>query len=411
MSLANTHIDVTAEWRTLAKLCDPNFTSHVDSATDALFTNERKRIFSAIKQSFDLYGSVSPESIEMFYGETSPAELDVMVGTDITVLLDRLHNVATRRQLVEKAKQLEALANGQALDFDAVHKTLEFTPLLQEEDTTLTPGTTKFLADLHRKMEGTYKFTSTGFQSFDIALGGEWATGLTLIGALPGSGKTTLAFQSALDTALADGTASGFFSMEMGKDRLIARGVSHLADIALNKIKIGDLTQEERERVEYWTNRINDLPIHMVARGGMNVTNIIGYMREFMNKGVKVFYIDHLQCIASDIDNRNAALGHITRTLKTFADKYGLKVILLCHLVKKDGRLEVRDSGEPQGIAETFMTLTAESKDEKVRIEVGFEKNRDGDTRSFPMIFDKPKQRFIDGLAQIRPMNISIAAD
>lgn len=398
MALINTHIDIVAEWRTLAKLMDANFTHYVETITERLFTGNRAEVFDAIKQSYTLYESASPESIEMFYGNTCPPELDVHVSTDITVLIDRLVYVAMRREAVEKANALELWAKNQTLDLDNLHKILEFAPLLQEEDITLQPGTQKFLADLNRKMEGTYKFTSTGFPSFDIALAGEWPTGLTLLGALPGTGKTTFAFQAAVDTALKDGTPSGFFSMEMKKDRLIARAVAHLADIPLNKIKIGDLDDSEKQRVEYWTNRINELPINVVDKGGLSVTEIIGYMRKMMNTGIRVFYIDILQRIISDIDNRNQALGHITQTLKTFADKYGLKIILLSHLVKKDGRLEVRDSGEPSGIAETFITLTADSKNDIVNIEVGFEKNRDGDTRPFHMRFDKPKQRFTDGI-------------
>lgn len=411
MASVNTHLDSSVEWKALAHFLDPKFFDWIYRCSAELFTNGRAEVFDAIRQSHMTYGIVTPESIEEFLGKQSPAELDVPISNNIDVLINRLINVSVRRQIKEKARQLEAIADGATIDIDNIHSILEFVPVMQEQDASIVPGTQEFLADLNRKIEGTYKFVSTGFQSFDVSLSGEWPVGLTLLGALPGVGKTTIAFQSMVNMAIREGTPSLIFSMEMSKKRLVARAVANLADIPLNKIKIGDLTTTERESVEHWTNYINDLPIYVVSMPAMNVSQIIGYMREYMNKGVKVFFIDHLQCIISEIENRNNALGAIARALKAVADKNGLRTILLCHLTKKEGgRLEVRDSGEVQGVAETFITLSTDSKDDLVRVEVAFEKNRDGDTRPFPMMFNKPMQRFIDGLETCK-QSMSVAAD
>lgn len=408
-------IDTSTEWRVLAKLCDSQFIWYVDLITAELFTNERKEIFEAIATSYREYGSVSPESLQTYLGYATPAQLDISVMAEMPPMVDRLHLMAVRRQLEEKSRALKALSTQKELDLDEIQRVLEFAPILSEEDTGLATGVQQFLAELHRKREGNYAFIPTGFPSLDQAFGGEWPTGLTLIGALPGTGKTALMMQSATKMALENGTGVGIFSMEMKKPRLIARAVANYTEIPLNSIKIGDVDDQQVKLIEEWSNRIAALPIQFVEKSGLNVHQIISYMRRMMAHGIRVFFIDHLQCISYEGENRNQALGQITRLLKAFADRHNLKVVLLCHLVKKDGgRYEVRDSGEPQGIAEVFFVMQADGKDDVVRVEFIPEKNRDGDTRPMSFLFNKPYQRFVDGLVRLpdeKRSTVAAAAD
>lgn len=68
---------------------------------------------------------------------------------------------------------------------------------------------------------------STGFFELDAALGGGIGTGLTGLGAISALGKTTLAVQIANNIAK-QGNDVLFFSLELGRDELIAKTLSRL---------------------------------------------------------------------------------------------------------------------------------------------------------------------------------------
>lgn len=65
----------------------------------------------------------------------------------------------------------------------------------------------------------------TGFDSFDKALDGGISQGLTILGAVPGLGKSTFALQMAFNIAKA-GTPVLIFSMEMSAHQLMAKAIT-----------------------------------------------------------------------------------------------------------------------------------------------------------------------------------------
>ena len=63
------------------------------------------------------------------------------------------------------------------------------------------------------------RFVKTGFQSLDTALGGGIANGLTILGAKPGSGKTSLVHQIAEHISSAEIPVL-YFSLEMSREQI-----------------------------------------------------------------------------------------------------------------------------------------------------------------------------------------------
>lgn len=403
----NVHLDTVLEWRLLAALTDPKFADYIYRVTPALFTNERVKLFDAIKQSHMAYGSVTPESIQIYYGKEAPQEIEVSVVQDIVPIIDRLHTIAIRRQLKEKGQRLQQIADQPTLSLDEVQSTLEFSPLMREESAELADGTQEFLAKYRLKKNRNYEYISTGFDTLDEYLGGEWSVGFTLLGGLPGTGKSALVTQSQLEMAIQHNIASMQINLEMEKGAIIKRMAANIANIPSDDITIAALTDEEEARLERAINQINSLPIKILCNSDMDVTRIVGYIKEYSQKGIKVFFVDHLQLIQSSNDNRNNALGDIAWALKIAAHKYQVRIILLTQLTKKDGKYVVRDSGEVESKAEVFFSLFAESADLRRVIKVEFMKNRDGRLGEFPLIFESRYQRFIDNSM----VNRAVAAD
>lgn len=405
MADVNMHLDTVLEWRCLGHLTDPKFYSWIDRITPALFTGERVAVYEAIRQAHSVYGDVTPEGIENFLGKPSPTQLDITVGTNIESIIDRLSNVALRRQLYEKGRKFISLAEEQTLALDKVQSELEFTPIMREEDAELLPGSQILLANYRRKKENTYHYVSTGLPALDSFMRGEWQIGFTLLGALSGTGKTSLALQSMLEMAKL-GIPSLMVNLEMEKEMLIERLAANVASIDSNDIAIANLTDEEEKRFESAVNYINNLPIKMICNSDLEVNRIIAHIKEWAGKGYKVFFIDHLQLIKSANENRNNALGEIVWALKIIANKLKIRIVVLTQLTKKDGGYEVRDSGEVRSKAETFFILSSDSDADRRTVTVTFEKNRSGKLGSFPLIFEAKYQRFED-----RYLQQSIAAD
>lgn len=393
-------IDSVAEWRLLAALTDKKHYDHILSIKPELFTNDRKLLLSAIQQCYLTYQSVSPEGIEAFYGKIAPAELDVSIVDTVEPLVDRLHTIAIRRQLIEKSRELQVIAEQQTLNLDSVHSALEFIPLIQDEDDSILSGSQELLTRYKRKKDGKYEFISTGFPMLDSYLGGEYAAELTLLGGEPGTGKTAFAFNSMINMAF-QGIPSGMINLEMTKDLIVMRGAANLADVDAEDIMVGALSDDEEKRFEYAVNTINSLPIHVISTRGINVTTLIGHIRSLSRKGCKVIFIDHLQLIESDNDNRNQALGEITLALKNAASKFHVKVVILTQLTDKGGgKYVVRDSGDVESKVDTFFVMIANGDEPIRRITFRMEKNRNGKLGEFPMLFYSTRQRFVDATSK-----------
>ncbi len=87
-------------------------------------------------------------------------------------------------------------------------------------------GIQDFIADIERRRNK--ECVSTGFENMDDILDGGFYPGLYIIGAVSSLGKTTFALQIA-DNAAKNGQDVLVFSLEMGKQELIAKSISRLS--------------------------------------------------------------------------------------------------------------------------------------------------------------------------------------
>ena len=87
-------------------------------------------------------------------------------------------------------------------------------------------GLSEFIADIERRKNK--DCVSTGFENLDEILDGGFYPGLYIIGAISSLGKTTFALQVA-DNAAKKGQDVLVFSLEMGKQELIAKSISRLS--------------------------------------------------------------------------------------------------------------------------------------------------------------------------------------
>ena len=252
---------------------------------------------------------------------------------------------------------------------------------------------------------------STGYKTINNLMGGGFQRRKSYcICGRPGMGKTSLAFLMALEQAKA-GHKVGFFSMEMPPEDLIARSISAMTGINGLKVSSGIMSEEEEDAVINTSSDLLSLPIsfnHVSTYEDLDLATRIMHARH----GLDIIYVDYLQLLnlKHDKENRNLAIGHITRGLKALAmdPDINIAVVPLSQMSRinerdKDPRptlAALRDSGSIEQDQDAVLGAYRESyyKPDTVNrhAEIIFLKNRGGPTGTAKLQWEGSTTRFFE---------------
>lgn len=221
-----------------------------------------------------------------------------------------------------------------------------------------------------------------GLTDVNALTGGIQRRDLTLIGARPSMGKTTLGLSTAIKAAKS-GAGIGFISLEMDADKLAARGISDIAydfnvKVPYADIIRGNVSDEDLDRLIEASGNLNKLPVYIEEQSGLSMTDIrvkAEAMMEDMEKNgrtMDALFIDHLGLIRASSrysGNRTNEISEMTAGLKSLAREYGIAVVLLSQLNRavetRDNKVpqlsDLRDSGSIEQDADTIIFLYREA--------------------------------------------------
>ncbi|MEK7245218.1 MAG: DnaB-like helicase C-terminal domain-containing protein, partial [Pseudomonadota bacterium] len=135
------------------------------------------------------------------------------------------------------------------------------------------------MAERAHKREGKLAGTTTGFHDIDLLLGGLHPSDLVILAGRPGMGKTALATNIAFNAAHAyhrskggEGAVVGFFSLEMSSEQLAARILSEQTNISSDKMRKGQLSGEDFDRLAAMVPEINRMPMFIDDTPGLTVS-------------------------------------------------------------------------------------------------------------------------------------------
>lgn len=242
----------------------------------------------------------------------------------------------------------------------------------------------------------------TGITDLDKMICGLHKQELTIIGARPGIGKTTLALQIAEHIA-ERGTETAIISLEMSDTQVIQKLISRRARINSYKMRMGTLETKELEQVGIVSAEIAELPIHLItkARTIQHIENIARKLKNKNNLGLMV--IDYIQLIKNKgkFNSREQEVADITRTLKLLSLELNIPIIGLCQLNRNAARQEptladLRESGAIEQDADNILFLyqEAESTETVVDITLKLAKQRAGETGKISLKFNKANSEF-----------------
>lgn len=242
----------------------------------------------------------------------------------------------------------------------------------------------------------------TGIQDLDKLTCGLHNQELTIIGARPGVGKTTLALQIA-ERIAEKGVETAFVSLEMSDMQIIQKMFSKKTRVNSYKMRMGTLEEKDWEAISIAGGKISNLPIHLVtkARTIQHIENIARKLKNRNNLGLLV--IDYIQLIKNKgkFNNREQEVADITRTLKLLSLELDIPIIGLCQVNRNATRQEptladLRESGAIEQDADNVIFLYQENEADGniVDITLKLAKQRAGETGKVYLKFNKANSEF-----------------
>lgn len=275
-------------------------------------------------------------------------------------------------------------------------------------------------AEAAHKRQGQLSGVPTGLTALDGLLGGLHRSDLIILAGRPSMGKTALATNIAFSAAKAhrteegvdgkpvtvDGARVGFFSLEMSAEQLANRILAEHCGISSSRIRRGELTSKEMDRLIDASAEIGALPLYIDDTAALSITALRTRARRLQRQhGLDLIVVDYLQLIAPDSKrngfNRVNEVTEITTGLKAMAKELDVPVLALSQLSRavenrQDKRPQLADLRESGSIEQDADMVLAIQRSSDTDAELLVLKHRAGEVGKIPLKWDGPATRFTD---------------
>lgn len=188
----------------------------------------------------------------------------------------------------------------------------------------------------------------TGYDELDRMTSGWQNSDLIIIAARPAMGKTAFVLSMAKNMAIDFGTPVAIFTLEMANVQLVKRMISNVANLEGEKIKSGQLSPEEWDRLNTRIAGVYSAPMYLDETPGLSITELRTKARRLVREhGVKLIMIDYLQLMNATgmkLGSREQEVSTISRSLKALAKELNIPIIALSQLNRST---ETREDKRP----------------------------------------------------------------
>ncbi len=250
----------------------------------------------------------------------------------------------------------------------------------------------------------------TGFTELDRVFMGFDDQSLTLLGARPGMGKTSMMLSTALNMAKA-GKRVGFFSMEMGVEQLMTRLVAMESGINAQRLRSGKLTNQEWGTFVKVAGDMNELPIFVDDTTIWTPIQLHAKCASMKRRlGLDIIMVDYVGLMSGGgkyKDNKVAEAGYISRSLKGMARDLKTAVwgaIQLNRNLEQRGDKrpvlsDLRESGDWEQDADNVLFIYRdevynEATEHPGEAEIIIAKHRNGPVGKVSLYFEKTLTKF-----------------
>ena len=276
-----------------------------------------------------------------------------------------------------------------------------------------------FLDLKQKSFNPTLSGISSGFYDLDSFTQGFQKSDLIVIAGRPSMGKTALALNIGLNIIKNLNLPVLFFSLEMSKEQLMYRLLSHETNINNNRLKTGNLYPDDWFKLNNIIQNLSVLPLFIDDTPNPSLHDIKLKVKKivFEQAQIGLIIIDYLQLMQNSkfaSTNRTQELSQITRSLKNLAREFQVPVIALSQLSrnvenrpnKRPILSDLRESGSIEQDADLVLMLYRESyynsigsissEEETNLVELIIAKHRNGPIGTVELEFDPKCTKFLN---------------
>lgn len=350
------------------------------------FVEPHRTIYEKVSQLIRAGKVASPITVKTFYphdatiADISVTQYLLRLASDATTIINAedygrvVRDLAMRRNLIRIGEDMVNIAFDAPVDMppraqieDAERRLFELAETGRYDGGFVTfsdalKGSIDMAAAAFQR-QGKLSGISTGISSLDRMMGGLQHSDLIVLAARPAMGKTSLATNIAFNIAAAyraeeqpdgsyktvDGGIVGFFSLEMSSEQLATRIISEQTEIPSHKIRRGDITDMEFEKLVGASQMMQSIPLYVDQTGGISIAQLAARARRLKRqRGLDVLIVDYLQLLTGSKkagENRVQEITEITTGLKALAKELVVPIIALSQLSRQ---VENREDKRPQ---------------------------------------------------------------
>lgn len=362
-----------------------------------------------------------------------------LMQPNVLQYLDIIKNNSIKHRLFEFSKTLETTN----LDTISARDKLwslekEFLNITNDKKSKSIESISKILDIYNKKIDqisdqnGEITGVTSGYKNIDKLTSGFQGGDLIILAARPGIGKTALALNFLMNSALKykeenlnkknlneKNKIVLMFSMEMGNLQICQRVVSMESGVDMNVTKNGKMDEIQYSSISETISRLYETPFFIDDSSDLTIVDIQSKIKQLSNDNeIKLIVIDYLQLLKENKSsyniNRQQEVSNISRTLKTIARQYNVPIIAIAQLsrkieerkgdAKKPILSDLRESGSIEQDADLvcFLTYKDEAINENrkdynnVLVDFIVAKNRNGAIGNIELLFVKPISKYYD---------------
>jgi len=324
----------------------------------SFYADKHQRIYKAISTLFDKQEPIDQLTVVQQLRELGELELAGGVGyvAGLTMHINSAAHIESHaRKILEAAVKRELISTAHDILRDAYEDTTDAFELLdateknvfQVSEDNMRKGVdsmqdlmVRALKELEEKGNQKDGLTGvpTGFSALDQVTSGWQPSDLVIIAARPGMGKTAFVVSAMRNAAVDFKKPVAIFSLEMSSLQLVNRLISAEAELESEKIKKGNLSDDEWQRLNHNISALSTAPIFIDDTPALSIRELRAKCRRLKSQhDIQLVIVDYLQLMSGGEagrpgGNREQEIASISRALKGIAKELNIPVIALSQL-------------------------------------------------------------------------------
>lgn len=325
-------------------------------------------------------------------------------GITAEVCYNKLKELSKKRKVFELAQNiLTNVAEEESIDIyiqDCIDK-LNKIEKINTKEKTFVEQIAETTSEIERNYNNRNDYSLyTGIFDLDKLTCGLHNQELTIIGARPGMGKTTLTLQIAQEIAKKKNVV--FASLEMSQTQLIQKMIAKQSIVNSYKMRLGTLEEGDWEKIAKASIKLSELNLTINTKV-RTIQDIEVIAKRLKNKDkLDLLIIDYIQLLKSQgkFNLREQEVAEISRRLKLLSLEINIPIIALCQLnrnanIGEPTLADLRESGSLEQDADNIIFIYKENEEDSITT-LKLAKQRAGDIGKVKVKFNKQLSTFVN---------------